>query len=145
MGSRKKAKKKAPATTKLLRTPFMAAFHKKLIFDRSKPKEQRILWPPKVISDAQALQDFSDTMAVLGARMAREKPVAKGDGSFRDRVIKFLGRRKWPEKSPVPAQYATKERMVHLIEMAVISDRMLQAFSEGRGGGGGGSSWPPHV
>ena len=123
----------------------MAAFHKQFIFDRSKPEKDRILWPPKVISDAQALQDFSDTMAVLGARMARETPVAKGDGSFRDRVIQFLAQPKWPDESPVPPEYAKKERMVHLIEIAVISDRMLQAFNKGRGGGGGGSSWPPHV
>ena len=41
MGSRKKAKKKVPAARKLLRTPFMAAFHKKLIFDRSKPATRR--------------------------------------------------------------------------------------------------------
>ncbi len=34
--------------------------------------------------------------------------------------------------------------MVHLIEMAVICDRMLEAVNSGGAGGGGGGQWPPH-
>jgi hypothetical protein len=152
MGSRKKAKakkttaRKAQPPKKLLRTKFMADFHARFIFDRTKSDDARILWPPAGFNMPQAFQDIADVMEVLGACMAGQPPAAAtaNPPTFRDDVGTFLSTRNWPQGSPVPPEYRnSRESTVHLVEMAVICDRMLEALNRGRGGGGG-SSWPPH-
>jgi hypothetical protein len=62
---------------------------------------------------------------------------------------------KWPNATPIPPEYHKPPALmdergeVNLVEIAVISDRLLQAINSydltGEGGrGGGGSGWPPH-
>ncbi len=127
----------------------MADFQRTFIFDKSLSGDARILWPPPGFANKDAMRDLADVIDVLGARFAAQ-PLSAGGATpptFRDRVIKFLTDRNWPNGSSVPRAFtqAGHEGTVHLVEMAVICDRMLEALNAGGSGGGGGSPWPPHI
>jgi hypothetical protein len=74
-------------------------------------------------------------------------------GSLGDRIAQFLQQQKWPTQTTFvpgsPPEYNNEElTTVHLVEIAVIQDRLLQAINSYKvtpgGAGGGGSNWPPH-
>ena len=80
-------------------------------------------------------------------------------GSLGDDIVQFLTLKNWPTATPVfppppppPAPlplppYQSQLPTVHLLEIAVILDRLLQAmnsFNPGGGPGGGPGGWPPH-
>lgn len=149
MGSKKKPKHKKKAGKKSskskavpkLRTPFMAAFTDRFIRD-SESGEQKFVLPNQ--GEIKVYENFALVLATLGEQNSFSKPVSGGTSSLRDQVIDFLNAEQWPDHTAVPKKYKGAERMVHLIEMAVIADRLLEAMNEGFGGSGGPTSWPPH-
>lgn len=150
MGSKKKAqpkkKKQARKSQKSkavakLRTPFMAAFTAQFIRDPA-TRKQKFVNPGD--SDLQQFANFADVLKVLGEKIGLGNPAPDGTGSLRDRVIAFLLAQQWPDHTAIPQKFKGRSRTVHLVEMAVIADRMLEAINEGFGGGGGPSGWPPH-
>ena len=133
---KKKRAKKAP----LLITPFMDAFTAQFLRN---PATKDLLWPPANQADSVTFQIIGDVAAVLGNARTGVQPVSGGTTSFHDQVVDFVNTQNWPHTA-IPKYYKKMPATVHLVEIAVILDRMLEAVNEGSGGGGGGSSWPPH-
>ena len=156
MGSKKKAKQKkhrgktshkAKAVSRLT-TPFMGAFTRQFIGGLTKKKQKFFV---QGTSEVEVFQNFATVMTVLAEQSTiLGKPVSGGSGSLRDQVIDFLNAQRWPDHTAIPTRFKGtarkegEERMVHLIEMAVIADRLLHAINLGFGGGGSPSGWPPH-
>jgi hypothetical protein len=80
-------------------------------------------------------------------------------GSLGDAIVQFLTLKNWPAAAPdfpppppPPAPpplgpYQNELPTIHLLEIAVILDRLLQAmnsFNAEQGPGGPPGSWPPH-
>ncbi len=158
MGSKKKQKqqaKKKPGRKShkskrvtALRTPFMAAFTNRFIRD---PATKMPKFFSQGDSELVKFQNFAIMLGVLGEQKSQSNPVSGGTSSLRDQVIDFLNTApQWPDHTAIPEKYKSKpgkpgkERMVHLVEIAVIADRILEAINKGVGGGGGIAGWPPH-
>jgi hypothetical protein len=159
-----------------LRTQFVADFTKQFIGppDKIKPPGTLDLWPdppkstdpptriwpkpnqtrPEIVADYALFANVLMTVGYVKASL----PTFPG-GSLGDDIVKFLTLQNWPTATPVfpppppPAAppplgpYQNELPTVHLLEITVILDRLLQAmnsFNPGGGPGGGGSSWPPH-
>jgi hypothetical protein len=141
----------------LLRTQFMADFTAKFIGDPNaiKPPGQPDLWPdpgrlwPKptqtpndIVTD---FGTFANVLMTMGYVLA--PPPAAAPGSLAAAIVQFIQTENWPTSPPVPTQYQGELPTVHLIEISVILDRLLQAintFNPSNAPGGGGSDWPPH-
>ncbi len=156
MGSKKKAKQKKhrgqtshkSTALRKLTTPFMGAFTRQFIGGLTKKKQKFFV---QGTSEVEVFQNVATVMTVLAEQSTiLGKPVSGGSSSLRDQVIDFLNAQGWPDHTAVPKEFKGKdgepgeERMVHLIEMAVIADRLLHAINLGFGGSGGPTSWPPH-
>jgi hypothetical protein len=157
-----------------LRTPFMADFTREFIGDPTKikdptpppgtdpwpdpeptnpPSPPTRLWPvcalkptmSDIVSDYATFVNVLLTVGYVGASPA---PPYRS-GSLGDRIVKFLAAQNWPAGTAVPPEYTSERPTVHLVEIAVIQDRLLQAINsfnlaDCQGAGGGGSNWPPH-
>jgi hypothetical protein len=140
----------------LLRTQFMADFTKAFIGDPKKihvlgwPDPTR-LWPAtgqnktNILADYQTFVNVLMTVGYVGG-----PPPAAVPGSLGDRIGQFLIAEKWPSLTPISQKWVKEfgRPTVHLLEIAVILDRLLQAinslhFYSGAPGGGPGG-WPPH-
>jgi hypothetical protein len=144
----------------LLRTQFMADFTAAFIGDPTTikdpaPPPQRDPWPgtsrlwptpTPTQTEAQILTDyltFVNVLMTMGYLLA--PPPAAPSGSLGDRIAQFLQAQNWPTSTTFPPEYKDELPTVHLVEISVILDRLLQAInSYGIGAGGGGSNWPPH-
>ncbi|HMK23730.1 MAG TPA: hypothetical protein VK466_15470 [Terriglobales bacterium] len=142
---------------KPLRTQFMADFTAAFIGDPTKikdpgqpdkwPDPAGRLWPTKgqklidVVADYATFVNVLMTVGYVGV-----PPAAAAPGSLGDRIAQFLQAQNWPTATPVvPTEYQGELPTVHLVEIAVILDRLLQAANSfGDGPTGGGSNWPPH-
>jgi hypothetical protein len=159
-----------------LRTQFMADFTNKFIGDWTKIKPQGTadnwpdpdnvtdpptrVWPKKTQTQPEIVNDyitFANVLMTVGYVMAPLPTFPSG--SLGDDIVQFLKLKSWPAATPVfppppppPAPpplgpYQNSLPTVHLLEIAVILDRLLQAmnsFNPVAGAGGGPGSWPPH-
>jgi hypothetical protein len=153
-----------------LRTQFMWNFTAKFIGDPAKikdpapppqtdpwpdpepknpPSPSTRVWPvsgqkmPGILADYAT---FVNVLMTVGNHGALPPPAP---GSLAAQILQFLNQDpKWPDNTEVPPKYALEKPTVHLVEIAVILDRLLQAINSfdvtGDGAGGGGSGWPPH-
>ena len=158
----KKSASKARASggkgKKKLRTQFMADFTKKFIGDPKKTDQRKWpdpnrLWPNPGQLASNIVTDYATFVNVLmtvGYVLA--PPPAFPIGSLGERIGQFLNAENWPSGTKVPLEYADNRDTVHLVEIAVILDRLLQAINSFEVAkteaesptGGGGSGWPPH-
>jgi hypothetical protein len=147
------------ATGKQLRTQFMADFTAAFIGDPTKildpaPPPQRDPWPDPsrvwpvtgqklndIVTDYATFVNVLLTVGYVGA-----PPPAAPGGSLGDRIGKFLIAQNWPTGTTYPPEYKDELPTVHLVEIGVILDRLLQAMNSfgATSPGGGGSNWPPH-
>jgi hypothetical protein len=142
-----------------LRTQFMADFTAKFIGDPTaiKPPGQTDPWPdpnrlwptPSGETQIQIVNDyatFANVLMTVGYVMA--PPPTFPAGTLGDRIVQFLQAENWPTKTTIlPPNPTISLPSVHLYEIGVILDRLLQAinsYNPGGPPGGGGSSWPPH-
>jgi hypothetical protein len=149
--AKKKTKAKTPTKRKAtkqvkLRTQFMSAFTAEFIGDL---KTKKFKWPAIAQTRQSTLADFETFLDVLMRAGYLLQPVPPdGSNSLSDRLAQFLIAQKWPVSSPVPKKFAKKQSTVHLIEISVITDRLLEAINAqpkiNEGAGGGGEGWPPH-
>jgi hypothetical protein len=139
-----------------LRTPFIAAFTATFIGDPntikplgqsdSWPDPSRI-WPKSDQSRVQIVADyetFANVLLTAGYLLAPPPTTAPG---LQGQIAQFLVAQNWPAVTTPPPQYQGELPTVHLVEISVILDRLLQAmnsFNPGTGAGGSGSNWPPH-
>jgi hypothetical protein len=139
-----------------LRTDFMADFTAKFIGDPTTimdpapppatdpwPEPTR-KWPKHGQSWNDAFTDYATFVNVLVAVFVGASPPS---GLLADQIGTFLTDQKWPAGTPFPPEYKGEPLTVHLVEIAVIQDRLLQAinsFDFGHGMGAGPSNWPPH-
>jgi hypothetical protein len=145
---------------KLLRTQFMADFTATFIGDPTKIKDPapppavdswpdpHRIWPapqqkkPDIVSDYAT---FVNVLLTVGYELLPLPTFASG--TLGDKIVQFLQAKNWPATDPVPTEYQGELPTVHLVEIAVISDRLLQAmnsFNPEGGAGGGPTGWPPH-
>jgi hypothetical protein len=144
-----------------LRTQFMTDFTAEFIGDPTTIKDPAPLpavdswpdphrrWPGQNETQTDIVTDFGTFVNVLltmGYVMG--PPPAFPSGSLGARIVLFIQGKNWPtattiltgsQNEPLPT--------VHLVEISVILDRLLQAmnsFNPQQGKGGGGSNWPPH-
>jgi hypothetical protein len=143
-----------------VRTPFMAAFTAQFIGDPTKIKAsgQQDDWPdpnrlwPKLQPAQTSAQILADYLTFMNALMMAGYVIAPlpnpGPSQLATDIANFLTAQNWPTSTTPPAGYPTLPLpTIHLIEICVIHDRLLQAinsYNPEKGGGGGGSSWPPH-
>lgn len=141
-----------------LRTQFMADFTAAFIGDPTTimdptPPPQKDPWPGPAglwpVTGQNASSIMADYATFLNVLMTvgyvKAPPPAAQSGSLGDRIGKFLIAQNWPTGTTWPSQYKDELPTVHLVEIAVISERLLQAMNSfGAGAGGGGSNWPPH-
>jgi hypothetical protein len=153
----------APAITnaakmKLLRTQFVADFTAAFIGDPTKikdpgPPDQTDPWPDpsrlwpapgqKRIDIVADYATFVNVLMTVGYVLAPPPPAPSG--SLGEKIAQFLQAQNWPVGTAVPPEYAGELPTVHLVEISVILDRLLQAINSfGTGAGGGGTHWPPH-
>jgi hypothetical protein len=152
----------APAPgAKLLRTQFMADFTAAFIGDPTKIKDPAPcpgsldpwpdparLWPAPGQNRVAIVTDYATFVNVLmtvGYVLA--PPPAAPSGSLGDKIAQFLQAQNWPTGTTFPPECNNELPTVHLAEIAVILDRLLQAmnsFNPGDKPGGGGGGWPPH-
>jgi hypothetical protein len=132
---------KTPAKGTRVRTVFMAAFTEQFI-----GRLATTPFPAIGRSKTRIAADFITIMSILIAAEVRRKPPPAGNSrSLAGKVGNFLRAQNWPSKSPVAKQWKINQRALHLIEIAVIADRLLEAINLGSGPQGGlGSGWPPH-
>lgn len=148
-----------------VRTQFMWDFTKQFIGDPGKIKDPapygnsdtwpdpNRLWPtPKenltdVVTDYLTFVNVLLTVGYVGG-----SPPGGPNASLAAKIAQFLQQENWPTKTTfiagTPSEYNNELPTVHLVEVAVIQDRLLQAMNSydptGSGKGGGGSNWPPH-
>ena len=151
----------AAAKPYLLRTQFMADFTAEFIGDPTTipdpaPPPKKNIWPDpnrRWPTDKQVgtdiLADYATFVNVLMTvgYLAGPAPSTYAAGTLGDRIGKFLTAKNWPIQPPVPPEYQKEQPTVHLIEIAVILDRLLHAintFNPGGAPGGGPTGWPPH-
>jgi hypothetical protein len=139
-----------------LRTPFMAAFTAAFIgdpntikpFGQSDPwPDPNRIWPKPRETREQIVADFETFVNVLLTAGYLMQPPPTTAPGLQGQIAQFLVAQNWPAVTTVPPQYQGELPTVHLVEISVILDRLLQAmnsFNPGGGAGGGGSSWPPH-
>jgi hypothetical protein len=143
MAKKKKAVKKPAkrkATPKLVRTKFMAAFTAQFIGSKATPP-----WPAEGQSSASVAADFQTFMSILiEAEVSLTPPPTGPIGSLAARVGSFLIAQNWPVAAPQPKTWQTIQDTVHLIEISVIADRLLEAINASPLRAGPGSGWPPH-
>jgi hypothetical protein len=105
------------------------------------------LWPkstqhkPDIVTDYLT---FADVLMTVGYRL--QTPPTFSPGTLAAQISDFLKAKDWPAAPPVPTEYQGELPTVHLVEIGVILDRLLQAmnsFTEGNPTGSG-SNWPPH-
>ena len=141
MAKKKKGSKRKPPQK--VRTQFMAAFTKRFI-----GKKPTFLWPvPGQLKNAVAA-DFETFLDVLiTAGYVKVAPTPGAPGSLRQQVIDFLTAEGWPNTTPIPTKWQGIQPTIRLIEISVLSDRLLEAvnaYVPPGGSGGGPSGWPPH-
>jgi hypothetical protein len=152
-----------------LRTDFMRDFTKKFIGDPAKikdpapppatdpwpdpdptipPTPTTRVWPRPGENRTQIVDEYATFLNVLlTVGYVGAPPPTFPSGSLGDEIGKFLIAQNWPAATPtVPPEYMNELPTVHMVEIAVIQDRLLQAINsfKGQGAGGGGSNWPPH-
>jgi hypothetical protein len=133
------AKRKAPQKVS---TKFMSAFTAEFIRD---PKTKNRKWPAASQTDPSVMADFETFMyALMQAGFLLQPLVSGGSNSLSDRLAQFIAAQNWPVAALVPKKWQTIQPTVHLIEISVITDRLLQAINEPRAAGGTPSIWPPH-
>jgi hypothetical protein len=161
MGSVSGCGKVAPAKPYLLRTQFMADFTAEFIGDPTTipdpaPPPKKNIWPDpnrRWPTDHQVGTDiladyatFVNVLMTVGYLVA-PAPSTYAPGTLGDRIGKFLTAKNWPIQPPVPPEYQKEQSTVHLVEIAVILDRLLHAintFNPDAAPGGGPGGWPPH-
>jgi hypothetical protein len=146
---------------KPLRTKFMADFTAEFIGDPTKIKDPAPppqldpwpdpsrLWPTSGQKQNEIVADYATFVNVLlTVGYVGAPPPAAPSGSLGDRIGKFLIAQNWPSETTVSPEYQQELPTVHLVEIAVIQERLVQAINSfnptGHGAGGGGSNWPPH-
>jgi hypothetical protein len=147
---------------KPLRTKFMADFTAAFIGDPTKikdpaPPPATDTWPdpnrlwPTLSPPQTQLQIVADyetfVNALLTVGYINAPPPAYPPGSLGEKIVQFLQAKNWPNGTDVPSEYGSERPTVHLVEISVILDRLLQAinsYNPEHGAGGGGSNWPPH-
>jgi hypothetical protein len=161
MGSASGCGPVATAKPYLLRTQFMADFTAEFIGDPATipdpaPPPKKNIWPDpnrRWPTDHQVgtdiLADYATFVNVLMTvgYLSGPPPSTYAAGTLGDRIGKFLTAKNWPTQPPVPPEYQTEQPTVHLVEIAVILDRLLLAintFNPDAPPGGGPSNWPPH-
>jgi hypothetical protein len=158
------------ANQKPLRTKFMADFTAAFIGDPTKMKDPAAppatdpwpdpeptnpptpstrLWPKLGQKQNDVVADYATFVnALLTVGFVGAPPPAAPSGSLGDQIGKFLIAQNWPAGTPVPPEYKDELPTAHLVEIAVIQERLLQAMNSfdftGGGAGGSGSNWPPH-
>jgi hypothetical protein len=159
-GKQESASGCATGKQELLRTQFIADFTAAFIGDPTKIKDPgppdpwpgsgpSRLWPTPGQKKTDIVTDYATFVNVLmtmGYVMA-PPPVAPS-GSLGARIAQFLQAQNWPTATAVPTQYSKELPTVHLVEISVILDRLLQAINSFKedpsDASGGGSPWPPH-
>jgi hypothetical protein len=150
-----------------LRTAFTDAFTAHFIGDPTKilepapppqldpwPDPNR-LWPAVNQTTPSILSEYLTFLNVLMTVGYVPAPAPNApSGSLGDRIAQFLQQQNWPTQTPTfvpgtPPEYKNDElTTVHLVEISVIQDRLLQAINSYKptpdSKGGGGSNWPPH-
>ena len=148
-----------------LRTQFMADFTKQFIGDPTKIKDPappgeydtwpdpNRLWPTSKEPLANIVSDYLTFVNVLlTVGYVGGPPPGGPNASLAAQIAQFLQQENWPTKTTfatgTPSAYNDELPTVHLVEVAVIQDRLLQAMNSfdptGSGKGGSGSNWPPH-
>jgi len=144
-----------------LRTPFLDAFTAKFIGDPTKIKAAGLpdnwpdpnrVWPSPTAPFPTSLEIYNQYATFLNALMTvgyvLGSPPAFTSGSLGDQIVQFLTAQNWPTSTTPPTGYTSVPLpTIHLIEISVIHDRLLQAlnsYNPQNSPGGGGSSWPPH-
>jgi hypothetical protein len=118
------------------------------------------LWPRPQQTRADIVTEygmFANVLMTVGYVKASLPTFASG--SLGDDIVQFLKLQNWPTATPVfpppppppppppLGPYQNELPTVHLLEISVILDRLLQAmnsFNPEKGPGGGPGSWPPH-
>ena len=132
----------------VLTTQFIGDFTKEFI--RISKKE--FIWPTEGQTEQDILDDYRTFVNVLMmvGYLGLASPAA-APGSLGARIGKFLEDQTWPDETPIDEKWVKKvgRPTVHLVEIAVRLDRLLEAiniFSFGKDlASGGGSGWPPHT
>ena len=148
-----------------VRTQFMFDFTKQFIGDPTKIKDPapfgsydtwpdpNRLWPKPKESLADAVTDYLTFVNVLlTVGFVGGSAPSGPNASLAADIAQFLQTENWPTKTTfiagTPSDYNGELPTVHLVEVAVIQDRLLQALNSydptGGGRGGSGSNWPPH-
>jgi hypothetical protein len=154
-----------------LRTQFMADFTSRFIGDPTTIKAPGTLdlwpdparkWPQPGQTKTEYVADyltFANVLLTVGHVQVQPSPPFTNPASLGYQIVEFLNNNNWPTATPVfpppvppPAPpplvpYQNDLTTVHLLEIAVILDRLLQAmnsFNRSGGGGGGPGGWPPH-
>lgn len=148
-----------------VRTQFMADFTKKYIGDPTTLKDPAPYgnsdtwpdpgrkWPTPKEPLADAVNDYLTFVNVLlTVGFVGGSAPSGPNASLAADIAQFLQTEDWPTKTTfvagTPSEYNNELPTVHLVEVAVIQDRLLQALNSydptGSGKGGGGSNWPPH-
>src|SRR5262245_11285743 len=112
------------------------------------PKKTRV-WPDSEQTTTSIVDDYATFVNVLMTigYVGAGTPTGP-NATLAAKILQFLNQNpKWPSQTAVPAEYASEKPTVHLVEIGVILDRLLQAinsFNASGGPAGGGSGWPPH-
>jgi hypothetical protein len=162
-------KHQAGAAPALLRTQFIADFTAKFIGDPTKikdpapppqtdpwpdpeptnpPSPTTRLWPRQGEGRNDIATDYATFVNVLmTVGYVKAPPPAAPNGSLGAKIAAFLQAQNWPTGTTVPPAYNNELPTVHLVEISVILDRLLQAinsFNAADGAGGSPGGWPPH-
>jgi hypothetical protein len=128
------------AESNLLRTDFMAEFTAAFIGSDAIPP-----WPARGQAKASILDDFQTFTCVLTSTLFALKPPTAGNLELSVRIVNFLKEKKWPASTPIPERWQHIKHTVRLVEIAVITDRLLKAINSGSSDAQGPApGWPPH-
>lgn len=135
--------------TGLIESEFVQQIRAKIMGDGAVPN-----WPPAGITDADAIADMNDALALLflqneGKPLPSKIPAAK---SLAKIVRDLLGKSKWPAEPPkIPVRFhpdpsiELPNRMAAFrrYEVACAFNIMMRAFHVGAGAAGSDTDWPP--
>jgi hypothetical protein len=151
MATRHKKTRAKPAKTNApdyVRTQFITDFVAEFI---RPSRTADFKWPSPELPRPAVLAEFEMFLHVLmtAAYLDRDPdsdgaPEADGTDALRDRLVKFLKVEDWPRSTPIPKKWAKIQPTVRLIEIAVLTDCLLEAINSHPTVCGAGASWPPH-
>jgi hypothetical protein len=146
MATKHKKTRGKPVKTKspdYVRTQFISDFVVEFLC--SSPRSRDFKWPSPELPAAAVLAEFQMFLDVLmTAGYLHRDPEADGTNALRDRLVKFIKDEDWPRSTPIPRKWAKIQQTVRLIEIAVITDWLLEAINSHPTVDAAAAGWPPH-